>query len=290
MPLTYPCILFVSFFFIVPRVGAGSHRGERRGMVPLTTRRRWASAITITLAVGSSESFLLTPGKAPFNSYGHSAARSTSTTTAEGASAVFTPTPANPQRIPGGQLLSLDFDDLANVLEGSGRAKMVWAALSQGVDPFSEAAATEFLTDKTAAVLSQNFQELPWEVSYIRAASLTSFTSSVLPDCGVTPGREAWVTSGGTPAAAVAVCLHMFTDPSTCHLSHPTARARQEPHSEYTHKETLTIVSRARNQGTSTQPNMQRQVDIDTLAGNHLGCTTCVILVHMYDIAQPPLR
>lgn len=49
---------------------------------------------------------------------------------------------------------------------------MVWAALSQGVDPFSEAAATEFLTDKTAAVLSRNFQGLPWEVSYIRAASL----------------------------------------------------------------------------------------------------------------------
>lgn len=148
-------------------------------MVSLTTRRRrWTSAVMTTLALGSSDSFLLTPGKAPFDSYGRSAARSTSrppastaTTAAEGASAVFTPTPANPQRIPGGELLSLDFDDLAKLLEGSGRAKMVWAALAQGVDPFSEAA-TEFLTNKTAAVLRENVQGLPWQVSYMQLANV----------------------------------------------------------------------------------------------------------------------
>lgn len=135
-----------------------------------------------TLAVGSSDSFLL---KAPFYG-GQSAARSTSppaarstATAAEGASAAFIPTPAARQRVPGGDLLSLDFDELAKVLEGSGRARMVWAALSQGVDPFSQAA-TEFLTDKTAAVLRENVQGLPWQVSYMQLKYSTSALLYVL--------------------------------------------------------------------------------------------------------------
>lgn len=143
-----------------------------------------------TLAVGSSDSFLLVPGKAPL--HGHSArstsptalAASTATTAAEGPSATtattaFVPTPADPQRIPGGDLLALDFDDLAKVLEGSGRAKMVWAALSDGVDPFSEAA-TEFLTDKTAAVLRENVQGLPWQVSYMQPVECSPHLARVV--------------------------------------------------------------------------------------------------------------
>eukprot|EP00903_Cladosiphon_okamuranus_P009429 g8991.t2 len=43
---------------------------------------------------------------------------------------------------------------------------MVWAALSQGVDPFSETAIElKFLTEKTAAVLRENVQVLPWQVT-----------------------------------------------------------------------------------------------------------------------------
>lgn len=50
---------------------------------------------------------------------------------------------------------------------------MVWAALAQGVDPFSEAA-TEFLTDKTTAVLRESVHGLPWQVSYMQRISSTS--------------------------------------------------------------------------------------------------------------------
>lgn len=156
------------------------------------------------MAVGSSDAFLLVPGERPL--YGHSAARSTSppaastATPAEEASAAFIPTPAAPQRITGSDLLSLDFDDLAKVLEGSGRAKMVWAALSQGVDPFSEAA-TEFLTDKTAAVLTENVQRLPWQVGYSQHLSSSTAVHAfivlrrLLGDlAGSTPAKKSQLT------------------------------------------------------------------------------------------------
>lgn len=123
------------------------------------------------MILGSSRSFLLYSPSMAGKSF--SAARSTATattaaTTAEAAAAAAAsadtamtahPAPAAPQRVPGGDLLCLNFDELAEVLQGSGRAKMVWAALAAGVNPFSEGAG-EFLTDKTAAVLNDNVQGL----------------------------------------------------------------------------------------------------------------------------------
>lgn len=67
-------------------------------------------------------------------------------------------------RIAGGELLSLGPDGVAQVLGGSGRAKMVWAAIAEGVDPFSSEGLAEFLTDKTSGILHDNLEGLPWQV------------------------------------------------------------------------------------------------------------------------------
>lgn len=67
-------------------------------------------------------------------------------------------------RIPGGELLSLGLDGVAEVLGGVGRAKMVWSAIADGVDPFSSEGLGEFLTDKTSGILHDNVEGLPWQV------------------------------------------------------------------------------------------------------------------------------
>lgn len=68
------------------------------------------------------------------------------------------------QRIPGGELLSLGLDELGERLGGSGRAKMVWSAIADGVDPFSEKGSVEFLTPRTAQQLKATAERLPWQV------------------------------------------------------------------------------------------------------------------------------
>lgn len=135
-----------------------------------------------TMILGSSSSFLLYSPSVAGKSL--SPARSKTTTKAAAAAleaaatAVTHPAPAAPQSIPGGDLLCLDFDELAEVLQGSGRAKMVWAALAAGVNPFSEGAA-EFLTDKTARVLKDNVQGLLSQVLLytVVQSALGSFTA-----------------------------------------------------------------------------------------------------------------
>lgn len=68
------------------------------------------------------------------------------------------------QRIPGSELLSLGLDELGDMLGGSGRAKMVWSAIANGVDPFSERGSVEFLTPRTAQQLQATTERLPWQV------------------------------------------------------------------------------------------------------------------------------
>lgn len=75
------------------------------------------------------------------------------------------------QRIPGGELLSLGLDEMAEVLGGSGRARMVWAALANGVDPFSAEGEGEYLSGKTAQVLKDTVQALPWKVRFASRVS-----------------------------------------------------------------------------------------------------------------------
>lgn len=67
-------------------------------------------------------------------------------------------------RIPGGELLSLGVDGVAEVLGGLGRAKMVWGAIADGVDPFSSEGLAGFLTDKTSGILHDSVEGLPWQV------------------------------------------------------------------------------------------------------------------------------
>lgn len=55
---------------------------------------------------------------------------------------------------------------MSEVLGGSGRAKMVWSALAEGVDPWSEEEGrAQYLTPKTAKVLEDTMERLPWKVS-----------------------------------------------------------------------------------------------------------------------------
>lgn len=130
----------------------------------LSTERACISAVLTSMAVGSPNAFVL-----PVARKSHTTPSPPCSTPGSrsslGASTASYPEQAAPQRIAGGDLLSLGFDELAEVLDGSGRARMVWAALSAGVDPFSEGATTEFLTDKTAAVLREHSEGLPWKVT-----------------------------------------------------------------------------------------------------------------------------
>ena len=75
---------------------------------------------------------------------------------------------STPRRSPlsGDELISLGLDEMAEVLGGTGRAKMVWAALAEGVDPFSSQTASDYLTPKTAQQLNEAFKcrRLPWQV------------------------------------------------------------------------------------------------------------------------------
>lgn len=71
---------------------------------------------------------------------------------------------AQSTRIPGGELLSLGVEGVAEVLGGLGRAKMVWGAIADGVDPFSSEGLAEFLTDKTSGILHDSVEGLPWQV------------------------------------------------------------------------------------------------------------------------------
>lgn len=114
--------------------------------------------------VSSSESFLLYSSTSGTRSTMAAAPTAVATAVADTAH----PSAPAPKPIPGGDLLSLNFDELSQILGGSGRAKMVWSALSTGVDPFGDAA--EFLTDKTAAVLKDTVERLPWQVWYACAA------------------------------------------------------------------------------------------------------------------------
>ncbi|CBJ49163.1 conserved unknown protein [Ectocarpus siliculosus] len=118
----------------------------------------WSSTVVSAMMVSSSESFLLyssTAGKCSTMAVAPTAVATAVADTAH-------PPAPPPKPVPGGDLLSLNFDELSQILGGSGRAKMVWSALSAGVDPFGDAA--EFLTDKTAAVLKDTVERLPWQV------------------------------------------------------------------------------------------------------------------------------
>ncbi|CAM9287914.1 unnamed protein product [Ectocarpus sp. 4 AP-2014] len=119
----------------------------------------WSSTVVSAMMVSSSESFLLYSSTAGTRSTMAAAPTAVATAVADTAHPL---TPA-PKPVHGGDLLSLNFDELSQILGGSGRAKMVWSALSAGVDPFGDAA--EFLTDKTAAVLKDTVERLPWQVA-----------------------------------------------------------------------------------------------------------------------------
>lgn len=68
------------------------------------------------------------------------------------------------ERLEGSELVSLDPDELARVLGGSGRARMVWDALAAGYDPFSHEGSSKFITPKTAETLANSVEQLPWQV------------------------------------------------------------------------------------------------------------------------------
>lgn len=122
----------------------------------------WTAIVMKMMMLGSTKSFLLhTPTVARHTFIVGLHSTSTSTTVDRAATDME---PALPQRIPGCELLSLDLDGLGEVLGGSGRARMVWAALADGVDPFCPKDAIEFLTPKTAQLLTDAFAGLPWQV------------------------------------------------------------------------------------------------------------------------------
>ncbi|CAM9371582.1 unnamed protein product [Ectocarpus fasciculatus] len=128
--------------------------------------RSWSSTVVAAMMVSSSESFLLYSSSSSAGTRSTMAAAPTAAVATAVADTAHTPAPA-PKPIPGGDLLSLNFDELSQTLGGSGRAKMVWSALSAGVDPFGDAALSAgFLTEKTAAVLKDKdtVGRLPWQV------------------------------------------------------------------------------------------------------------------------------
>ncbi|CAM9108458.1 unnamed protein product [Ascophyllum nodosum] len=55
---------------------------------------------------------------------------------------------------------------MAEMIGGSGRAKMVWTALAEGIDPFSSQAGSDYLTPKTTERLNKAVESsgLPWQV------------------------------------------------------------------------------------------------------------------------------
>ncbi|CAM9684399.1 unnamed protein product [Discosporangium mesarthrocarpum] len=66
--------------------------------------------------------------------------------------------------LPGDRLLSLSLDELAGLLGGTGRAKMVWSALAEGRDPLDFEDGGCFLTEKTAEIVRMRFKDMPWRV------------------------------------------------------------------------------------------------------------------------------
>lgn len=130
-------------------------------------RRARVSGVTALTLAGSVESFLLyTPTIARGDVLGMAvpsmSAAPTSTSSAPSLGTKFE-TALN-TRITGGELLSLGVDGVSEVLGGLGRAKMVWAAISDGVDPFSSEGLAGFLTDKTSGILHDNVEPFPWQV------------------------------------------------------------------------------------------------------------------------------
>ncbi|CAM9742305.1 unnamed protein product [Scytosiphon promiscuus] len=133
---------------------------------PRATRRIWFSAFPAAMLIVSSKSFLSSTSvtrKSPGGVRRRSTTGKTTAATATAASTTY-PAPQAPQGSPRGDLFSLDFPELSEALGGSGRAKMVWAAIAAGVDPLTEDAAAEFLTDKTTAVLRETVEGLPCQV------------------------------------------------------------------------------------------------------------------------------
>jgi len=140
---------------------------DRPERMKLTIEIICISAVLASMTVGSSDAFLLPVAGKSLNSLVCSTTEAAAPERRRFGASTAYPEQATPQRIAGGDLLSLGFDELAEVLDGSGRARMVWAALSAGVDPFSKEATTEFLTDKTAAVLREHSEGLPWKVTSV---------------------------------------------------------------------------------------------------------------------------
>lgn len=141
----------------------------------ITSSKACISIAASAVLLGSVESFLFqcpvsrdTPALSRGTSTAGAISPSTSTSTTGSHHAIATSTEPtiSKQRIPGEKLLSSGLDNIAEVLGGSGRAKMVWSALAEGVDPFSVEATADYLTPKTAELLTAAVEGLPWKVSH----------------------------------------------------------------------------------------------------------------------------
>lgn len=142
--------------------------------------------------VGSVKSFLLYPPTISRNVLSVPSMTATAATTSRPPSQATAPN--SNTRIPGGELLSLGLDGVAEVLGGLGRAKMVWAAIADGVDPFSSQGLADFLTDKTSGILHDNVEALPWQVG----ASISSTCSLLGSSYSSSRLRSAAVDGSGT--------------------------------------------------------------------------------------------
>lgn len=147
-------------------------------------RQLWAPAAMVMAMFESASSFLVTPPEIGRDASLRHSVSSVRSTTADALDTTHLSPPVSaPQhrRVPGGELLSLGVSELSEVLEGSGRAKMVWKALAQGVDPFSSEEAAEFVTPRTAQLLEDAVERLPWEVCPLRCKQHLSLCRRIMP-------------------------------------------------------------------------------------------------------------
>ena len=76
---------------------------------------------------------------------------------------------------------------MADMIGGSGRAKMVWTALAEGIDPFSSQAGSDYLTPKTTERLNKAVESsgLPWQVRLLLLSLQPSPCRNELADIAV---------------------------------------------------------------------------------------------------------
>lgn len=137
----------------------------------LGMKRPWHHVIITAMVVNSVYSFVSFPLHPPKNPLGTFLRASATSPASPSSSTELTP---RSLVLPVNKLISLDLDEMAEVLEGSGRAKMVWAALADGVDPFTRQAASDYLTLKTAQQLYKSVESpcLPWQVGCLNRSRL----------------------------------------------------------------------------------------------------------------------